>query len=112
MYDECGGDSDDCDEDETVLALAWVGARPPTQPTLACVGFRSSCRWFGVPCNPGRSPPPVAGTPVQVPPVYVDWYVAVEPVEPELTQVRPHPGPRPFPPPPTPAPEVLALHGC
>jgi len=44
MYDECGGDSDDCDEDETVLALAWV------------------------------------------PPVYVDWYVAVEPVEPELTQ--------------------------
>ena len=43
---QCGGQDDDCDESEALVALAWV------------------------------------------PPVYVDWYVAVEPVEPELTQVR------------------------
>jgi hypothetical protein len=45
MYDECGGSGDDCDEDETIVALLWV------------------------------------------PPVYVDFYVAVEPIEPELTQM-------------------------
>ena len=28
---------------------------------------------------------------LQVPPVDVDWYVAVEPVEPQLTQVSAHP---------------------
>ncbi len=26
LYDECGGDGDDCDEDEAVAALAWVRA--------------------------------------------------------------------------------------
>ncbi len=37
---------DDCDEDEAIVALAWV------------------------------------------PPTYVDWYVAVEPVEPQLVRTR------------------------
>ncbi len=42
---QCGGEGDDCDENESLVALAWV------------------------------------------PPVDVDWYVAVEPVEPQLTQM-------------------------
>lgn len=45
MYDECGGTSDDCDENAALVYLEWL---------------------------PGN---------------YTDWYVAVEPIEPELTQL-------------------------